>query len=154
MQVRELAVKYERVEAAAHLEAGGATEELQAQLDAAELAQQQLQQQLVLKEQQTEGRLAAAAEALTAATAEIEHLSAQLLQMQQLLQQRRAEEVRSACVAGAGHWSLFMLCSLQLCYMGVTTPPGSSWQITRTYLLVLGATLSRSMHHLLPTGAQ
>lgn len=71
-------------------------EELQAQLAAAELAQQQLQQQLELKEHQTEARLSAAADALTAATAEIEQLSAQLLQAQQLLEQHRADEVRLA----------------------------------------------------------
>jgi phosphoribosylaminoimidazole carboxylase (NCAIR synthetase) len=87
LQVQGLAVKYERADAAAKLEAEVAVEEAQAQLHAARLAQQQLD----MREQQTEARLAAAADALTAATAEIEQLSMQLLQAQQDLQQQREQ---------------------------------------------------------------
>jgi hypothetical protein len=91
VQVQGLAVRYERAEAAAKLEADAAVEELQGQLQASHLAQQQLQHKLELRQQQTDDRLSAAADALTAATAEIEQLTAQLLQTQHDLQQERQQ---------------------------------------------------------------
>lgn len=131
LQVQGLAVKYERAEAAAKLEAELAVEESQAQLHAAWLAQQQLQQQLDMREQQTEARLAAAADALTAATAEIEQLSMQLLQAQQDLQQQREQRqqqqhdevgwllkdctVWAVCTARSWHTSPVGRCSQHAC---------------------------------------
>lgn len=101
VQVQGLALRFERAEAAAKLEAEVAVEEAQTQLQAAHLAQQQLQQQLDMREQQTEARLAAAADALTAATAEIEQLSMQLLQAQRdLEQQREQRQPDEVCVCG------------------------------------------------------
>lgn len=88
--MQSLAVKYERAEAA-KVEADTAVEELQGQLQASHLAQQQLQHKLELRQQQTDDRLSAAADALTAATTEIEQLTAQLLQAQHDLQQERQQ---------------------------------------------------------------
>lgn len=93
VQVRDLLLTYEAAVEASSLEAASSAQQLQ-QLAAAQAAQVDLQMQLQQCEQQTEHRLAAAADALGAATAEIEQLSEELLQVKQRQQQQVATEVR------------------------------------------------------------
>jgi uncharacterized membrane protein YdfJ with MMPL/SSD domain len=90
VQAGDLALSHERAAQAAAQDAAA-----QQQLAAATAAQALLQQQLQQREHQAEHRLAAAADALTAATAEIEQLSAELLEARQ---QVRAGDATSALV--------------------------------------------------------